>query len=193
MDRHRVFLAVNFSDEFKRALGGYSAGLVPAYEGLRPVWVDPKLYHLTLHFFGEIDGEALAAIGEELRLRAPRPAAPRIAAGPLEALPAARAARVLCVRLEITPRQALWPLVDTAREIACARGAAGETRPWRPHLSLARFRQPASLREAQLPPSLPPPPELAFFPSGFDLMESFLAPRGPSYKILRSFSFAPQR
>jgi 2'-5' RNA ligase len=65
-----------------------------------------------------------------------------------------------------------------------ALGFDPESRPYNPHLTLARARQ----RRGDGLPELPPPPELpAWRVTGFRLYRSRLGPGGASYAVLEEF------
>jgi 2'-5' RNA ligase len=205
--RHRLFLALNFDDDFKRVLGNYARGLGSPLAPLGPRWVDPRLYHLTLYFFGEVDEAGMAAIVAGFAPLAERTAAPKLAIERAGFLPSTRDPRVLYLGLSIDPPSSLAAIIQAARELAAEIGAADnfsaarEARPWLAHLTLARFKtgrawalpgKDAPSRRDQHPvgaQNLPPPPLLVFLPSSFDLMESFLSPSGPRYEIARRFDF----
>jgi len=186
---HRIFLAINFSDAIKKALGDFTVIINPRYEVMRPSWVDPRSYHLTLHFFGEMDDEGLAAVASGLEGLAGKIPAPRLSAENLGYLPSARTPRVLHIGFSMLPERALDPVIAAARRLATEVGAECETRPWLAHLTLARFKSmgalPASLRAVALPTL----PRLSFIPESFDLMESTLSPKGARHEIVRRFRF----
>jgi len=51
-DRPRVFLAVPFSDDFKKRLTAYQDALKDKLKAMH--WVPPENFHLTMKFFGEM-------------------------------------------------------------------------------------------------------------------------------------------
>ncbi len=51
-DRPRVFLAVPFSDDFKRRLTTYQDALKERLKAMH--WIPPENFHLTMKFFGEM-------------------------------------------------------------------------------------------------------------------------------------------
>ncbi|GAA1272181.1 2'-5' RNA ligase family protein [Saccharothrix xinjiangensis] len=98
------------------------------HAALRPVrrahprlrWVDPRRWHVTVGFFGDIEPSASAEPAEQL-------------AG-LEGV----AAPVLRLRGSGHFRQVLWIGVEGAAPAALGRAAAGVREDWRPHLTVAR-------------------------------------------------------
>ena len=186
---HRIFLAINFSDDIKEALGDFIIKIKPRYEVMRPSWVDQRSYHLTLHFFGEMSDASLAAAIARLDGLAGKTPAPRLNAENLGYLPSGRTPRILHLGFSMLPEGALDPVIAAARRLAAEVGAERETKPWLAHLTLARFKGqgalPASLRVAAFPAL----PRLSFIPESFDLMESTLSPKGARHEIVRRFRF----
>ena len=191
---HRIFLAINFDDDIKKALGDFTIKIKPRYEVMRPSWVDPRFYHLTLHFFGEMDDAGLAAAAVGLDGLAGKIAAPHLSAENLGYLPSGRTPRILHLGFSMLPEGALDPVIAAARRLAAEVGAERETRPWLAHLTLARFKGqgalPSSLRAASLREAADPTlPRFSFVPESFDLMESTLSPKGALHEIVRRFRF----
>ncbi|HLO65731.1 MAG TPA: RNA 2',3'-cyclic phosphodiesterase [Holophaga sp.] len=139
----------------------------PAAEGL----------HVTLAFLGDRDGDEVPRL-----LEAAAAAARGVAPFPLETrglggFPRLSAPRVLWMGLAEQPA-----LADLARRLALELATAGappDPAPFRPHITLARLRVPADLRD--LP--FPGPPE-AWTADAFHLYESVQAERGSRYLSL---------
>lgn len=196
--RHRIFLAVSLGGEANAAIGAWTGTRARAGEfgNARISWVSPSLYHLTLHFFGEVCAADASAIAAGLAPLAGNVPAPALSLLGLDYLPSRRAPRVICLILRVEPAGALDTVIGTARRLAADIGAENDGRPWRAHLTLGRFREPPR-RPAALPFALAPfnaeaLGQAAFgeTPDSFDLMESFLSPQGPRYEVLRRFPFA---
>lgn len=125
----RLFFAIPLPDETKRALTALRADLGKAR------WVPPEQLHLTLRFLGELD-EARAATLASVAICEPRFSARARGVGTFGP---ARRPRVLWTAIEPA---------DGARAIASALDACAETigvppeaRPFRPHVTLARFKE----------------------------------------------------
>jgi len=183
---HRTFLAIDFSESFTQRIIEYLGSVTPRFTGRRLSWVDPRIFHLTLHFFGDVDDRGVDALREKFRAVAAAVAAPRIEIAGLTYLPSAHSPRVLCLNLAVEPKDALAPLLAEAKALAASLRVMNEDRTWRAHLTLAR------VREDKVPPvaTLPLPPRYAYSPGSFELKESFLSPQGPRYATIESFPFS---
>ena len=94
----RLFLAIDFDAAFRDAIGTYAVGLRPHFKATRASWVEPRLYHLTLHFFGDLDNEKSEAIIAGLTAFPRETVAPRISVDSLDFLPSRRQPRILCLK-----------------------------------------------------------------------------------------------
>jgi RNA 2',3'-cyclic 3'-phosphodiesterase len=138
----RTFIAVELSDEVKTALGEIQAGLrarlgrAGVDRGVR--WVDPAGVHLTLKFLGATPAELVAEISRRLGEALAGQARFEVALGETGAFPNARAPRVLWVGLTGD----LEALALTQQRVEAALAPLGfptESRPFSPHLTLARL------------------------------------------------------
>jgi 2'-5' RNA ligase len=169
----RLFAALELEESIRSALGAYAGKLKPHFAAWRPRWVDPSLYHLTLHFYGEC-GEVQTRLIRQGLGSCPRlPTAPRIGFSEIGFLPSERCPRVLYLGVSIEPQAAFDP-------------GSGGSKPWKAHLTLARLGSQKSF-----PPGgkalLPPPPALSFFPRDFALLVSTLSFQGPEYRALERY------
>ena len=188
--RHRLFLAIRLGGAADAAIGAWAEAGAVEFGKAGISWVSPSLYHLTLHFFGDASGKDAAAIAEGLEPLAGNVPAPALSIRGVDCLPSRRAPRVLCLGLRVEPEGALDTVVAAARRLAAAVGAENDSRPWRAHLTLGRFREPPRGMPALLSGGPPDIGVQRISPESFDLMESFLSPRGPRYEALRRFPFA---
>lgn len=183
----RAFLAVEFPEPVKAAIVQLVQRLKPSAKGAK--WVPAEQLHITLKFFEDISEAALPeahrAMSEECLKAAPfqvvikgvgtfgSPAAPRVIwAG---------------IKDEGGKLGALAELVAGRLETA---GFSREERPFSPHVTLCRFRQPS--REPSLAETLR---ALADFECGsFDakeaaLFSSQLRPSGAVHSLLEKYPF----
>lgn len=187
VERHRVFLAIVPDGKAAGKIAALAEGLKPQLDGFRPAWIPADSYHLTLHFFGEVDPGMLKLLRGELD-RLALPVAPHFrAAGPLY-LPSPRAARVCALDFLLQPADILPPLIASLRGIAAGLGLPVERRPWHPHLSLARLKKPGPVA-APLRVSQHRTPDICFLPSHAILFESRLSREGARYAELERYGF----
>jgi RNA 2',3'-cyclic 3'-phosphodiesterase len=134
----RLFVALEIPDEVRGAIGEMIARLRDVARGAR--WVKAEGVHVTLKFIGETPAERVAAIEGALR----GAGAAGIAA-PIEArfrgagfFPNERHPRVFWAGVDASPN-----LAELAREVGrrlSPLGIDSESRDFRPHLTLARFK-----------------------------------------------------
>jgi RNA 2',3'-cyclic 3'-phosphodiesterase len=136
-DEVRAFVALELEESLHERLARLAADLRPRLPGLR--FASPGSAHLTMRFLGRASPEALDRIAEAL---APAAAACPVADVPVTGLgifPPQGPPRILWLGLDL-------PAPMLALQTACERAArdAGfepETRPFRPHLTLGRWRE----------------------------------------------------
>ncbi len=138
----RVFLAVPADPSWVASaaslLGRLKATLPPAS------WTRPDSWHLTLQFLGEIPEEAVSRFASAIGETAPLTPGGELWAAGAVLLPTRGRPRVLGVGFA-PGSSAFGPLQNLARiaaEAGLLAGAAPSTRPFRPHVTLARVRDP---------------------------------------------------
>lgn len=169
----RLFVALPVGHQVVAALAGLAE---PGSSGWR--WVKPEAMHLTLAFLGEVAEERVAAAERALGEGAAAAPALDLTAGGIGGFPDERRARVLWAGVG-GDLEALHDL--QGRLAGCLRdeGFELDPKPYRPHVTLARSREPRAL------------------PAGLDrsrqygawradellLMESRPGPDGPRYEV----------
>jgi 2'-5' RNA ligase len=174
----RAFVALELGAEVREAIGTLMASLRPRVSGAR--WVRPEGVHLTLRFLGDTPPERI----EQLL---PLLAAAASGCAPLEARAAAlgtfpgpgKPPRVLWLGIGLPPSAA--SLQAECERAAVAVGFPPEDRPFRVHLTLARFRGRV-LRPALPPVDLGPIPL-----ETLALVRSELRPGGAVYTPIARF------
>lgn len=140
----RAFVAVDLPEGVERVVGEASQSLREArIEGLRAV--RPEGVHLTLKFLGDVPktrlDEVARAVSEAVASHRPFD----ISTGDFGAFPDTRRPLVLWVGIEGD----VGPLMRLQADVDAALGALGfptETRPFHPHLTLARLGRGMSAR-----------------------------------------------
>ena len=191
----RLFLAVELDERVRSEAGRVVEILRRRAESSAPrsrlTWVTADRMHLTVRFIGAVDEERLA----ELR---------RVLDPPFETPPFALSVEGSGAFPPKGPPRVLWAGLHQGRQhlLALERELTGrlstigippEDRPYNPHLTLARVRDPAGLRAAALLDGLH---THTFGHSTIDaitLFESRLSPKGPTYVALARAAFVDRR
>jgi len=181
----RLFCALCLPENLYDRISTHIGQIKPALQHARPVWTGDATYHITLHFFGEVDEAAREFIRLQLAKEEFRHSRPRLRSSGHLLFPNRVSPRVLGLSFRITPDDCLVPLVQQIRIIARNAGAENEQRTWKPHLTIARLKNPVFIN----PQSLPRPPLFEFEPETFNLVKSDLTPQGPRYTIIQRYRF----
>ena len=137
----RVFLAVPGDVEWIESARRLSRDLQARFP--KASWTRPESWHLTVRFLGEISEDSANGFAERLE-----PAASGLAAGELAAsgpalFPSPSRLRTVGVAFDRVASETLLGGVARAAEASArAIGCEPETRPFRPHVTLARVRVP---------------------------------------------------
>jgi len=189
----RLFVAVELPPpvlttavESSRALQRRVSELAPA---ARFTWIPADRMHLTIRFIGEVATTSVSLL--EAVLSAPfDTSAFTLTLGEPGAFPPRGTPRVLWLGIE----QGQAELMRLEREVSTRLEGAGiqrEERPYRPHLTLARAREPHGLRVAALLDDLPSAAPSGGLIDAITLFESRLSPQGPTYTPLRQMLLRP--
>ncbi|MGQ0429497.1 MAG: RNA 2',3'-cyclic phosphodiesterase [Gammaproteobacteria bacterium] len=179
-DHHRLFFALWPGQALSKALAAATADAVACVSG-NPV--PPANFHVTLAFLGMVPGRGLAdliAIGG----RGPWP---KVRLG-FDRIEYWHKPRVLVALADTIPTAGL-EIVDRLWGPLVALGIARETRPWRPHLTLARRVERPPARGQELPIRNNATADLGAW--GLVLVESVTHPEGPRYKPLADWPLGP--
>jgi 2'-5' RNA ligase len=173
----RAFLALDFDDAFLDHVLTLGRDLAPSPPLSRARWVARTAMHLTLRFFGDLEAELVNSVCGIVPKVARERAVIDVVGHALLAFPVASRARVLALDLDAPSIVELAAEADRALKDL---GIASESRPFRPHLTLARLREPADLRRLLATRRLSIPGRV----TSISFYESTLGPRGPTYKAL---------
>ena len=172
------------------------AELAVAVEPLRAAqpelrWTGEDDWHLTLAFLGEVAETVLPELSIRLERAAARHPGQNLAVAGGGAFPARRKARVLWAGIQ--SGAGLAPLAASVAAGARRAGAPppDEDRRYRPHLTLARCRQPADVTE--LAGALEGFAGTPWTATTILLIRSNLGNRQPRYEYLGTWPLAPAR
>jgi RNA 2',3'-cyclic 3'-phosphodiesterase len=140
----RLFVALVPPPEAMAELESAVAPLRPGWPRLR--WTSQAAWHVTLAFLGEVGEARLAALADRLERAASRHPSQVTSIRDAGAFPSAARGRVLWVGIH-GHQSALAALAGSVAAGARRAGAPSpdEGRRYRPHLTLARCREPADL------------------------------------------------
>jgi 2'-5' RNA ligase len=142
----RLFCAVALPEDVRAAAAAHGARLREAFPRVRTSWERPEKMHLTLKFVGEVERERAVELSGAAARAAGTATSFDLSVGGTGTFPPHGQPRVLWLGVEDTGGG--LALLQRQLEDACA--AAGfprEARPFSPHLTLARVREPRDARE----------------------------------------------
>jgi 2'-5' RNA ligase len=187
----RLFFAVELPSEIREAAAAHAARLRREFPAVRANWPRPESLHLTLKFLGEVEAIRIDALHHAAAAAAAGLAPFALTIEGAGTFSPRGAARILWLGVRDDSGQLSRLHFRLDKECAQA-GFPRESRPFRPHLTLARLRAlqrvefVAALSDKHL--RLPFGPH-AFQVSGFVLMRSELGPGGSRYTALQYHSF----
>jgi len=147
MEQVRSFIAIELPDELKVGLSQLQAGLKLGKQSWVK-WVDPYSIHLTLKFLGNIAVDRIGEITRAMETAAQGISPFHLEVKELGAFPNLK--RVQVVWVGITGEvDRLGQLQQRLESNLAPLGFAPESRPFTPHLTLARLRDRASPDERQ--------------------------------------------
>lgn len=137
----RVFAAIDISEEARTKVTSYIECLRDEFPQVRVGWERAEKLHLTLKFFGDADEKQLANLFVAVEETAEQVSDFKLQIAGTGVFPAKRNARILWlgVRGEAEKLQKLIESLETECEKI---GFAREKRDFKPHLTIARLREP---------------------------------------------------
>lgn len=177
----RTFVAVPVDDPVRDAAARWMAHLARPGDGIK--WVEPRNLHITLAFLGDLRPADVDRATEAVVRGSAGHRPFTLGFGGFGVFPHWRAPRVLWVGA----REGAERLTALAQAVADALREAGfalDDRPYRPHLTLGRWRAPRRADDLQAAVAgqdsgLPP-----FRLERVDVMASRLTPQGPVYTVM---------
>jgi RNA 2',3'-cyclic 3'-phosphodiesterase len=185
----RTFIALEVNDALQSHLAGIIRQVALALPGVR--WVDASSIHLTLAFLGELSDEQVAEAIQVTEMAAQRVRSFSYRLSCLGTFGSPRYPRVIWMGIE----ESSGSLVSVHRILnqqLLQRGFEVETRPFLPHLTLARLRSPLLPQEQQQLQSLLADKPRSLAPTDsyaahhLDVMKSERLRTGAHYTCLQS-------
>lgn len=186
-ERARSFVAILLDEAVRGAAAAELERLRPLARSVS--WVSPQNLHLTLKFLGEIPAETIEAVTEGLAEAVSGVEPFTLGFHGLGAFPGLARPRVIWMGVFQGARecQAVQARVE---EALGRRGLPRETRPYSPHLTIGRVREPRGLASLQQAIAQGGRKEFGRLQvSSISLMKSELHPAGSRYTELHLASF----
>jgi 2'-5' RNA ligase len=178
----RCFVAIEISGDVRAALSSQTAGWALDQRHMRICRAEHL--HLTLKFLGEVPGAQVDAIGAAVAVaaRVVEPFALEFE-GP-GAFPNAQSPRVLWQGVaDAVGGCARW--LERAEAELVKLGIEAENRPFHPHVTLARARDPSGSAAMRRVLATPPAPlQRSMLVRELTLFESRPGPQGPAYRAI---------
>jgi RNA 2',3'-cyclic 3'-phosphodiesterase len=189
----RLFVALEIPPDVRENLAAFLKELRVLTEQLadkRMRWVRPENLHVTLKFIGEIAPAKLEGIrGALANVRSEAPVDLRFRG--LGFFPNENRPTVLWTGLDASAN--LAKLADDIDQAMVTQGIRRESRPFVPHLTLARFAPPMLHEKLRATIQKNSEREFGGFQAReFHLIESKLKPSGAEYTTLRPFRFVAE-
>jgi RNA 2',3'-cyclic 3'-phosphodiesterase len=148
----RLFVGVPVSLTTVDGLSGAAESLARRAQAaqVRIRWLPPATYHVTLKFLGGCRDEVVDAVVDGLRRAAGAGEPPRFTTARLGAFPSTRRATVVWAGIR-DPDDRLARLAARVEAEMAALGFAAEDRPFHPHVTIGRLREPADVSDVILP------------------------------------------
>lgn len=182
----RLFVGVPLDPELTRRVGSFVDTLRSRVAQIAPhaplSWVAPERLHLTLAFIGDVPESRTPTIQVALEQTTTVRRFQLELAG-AGAFPPRGRPRVLWVGVH-EGRESLISLAGDVRARLDAVGVALEPRPFSPHLTVARVKEPTGLRPSSLLEGLTDVAIGRMTVDAITLFQSRLSPSGASYHVL---------
>lgn len=177
----RIFIGLDISEKARSRTASHIEALRRQFPKLRVGWEKVEKLHLTVKFLGDMDDEHQEALKRAVETVARRVSEFDLTLTGCGVFPSKRNARVLWIGVDDPQRGAID--LNEILEAECEKtGIARETRDFKPHLTIARLREPHRSRELvgkHLQAHFEP---VEFRVSEIVIYESRLQPAGSVYK-----------
>jgi len=184
----RIFIALDISDKAREKIARFAGELRTEFPDIRVGWEKPEKIHLTLKFLGDTDEERRAKVKGALQKSAEMTTPFSLTVENTGCFPTPRKARILWLGLtdETGGLQKIQGRLEEELEFL---GFERDDREFKPHLTVARLREPQKagrLVEAFLRKQFEP---VSFEVSEIVIYESKLQPTGSVYSVIERRKF----
>jgi 2'-5' RNA ligase len=185
----RAFLAIDLPVEILDEIGSIQSELKKTLQGVVR-WVRPEAIHLTLKFFGNLSTDEIMSVSRTVGDHASGTKPFALDVEKLGVFPDINRPRVLWIGIggDVDP---LIRFQKSMEQKLHEKGFAKEDRPFRPHLTLARIKEPKGLIGlAKIIEKKDNCVAGHFNAAGLALFRSQLTPKGAIYTKLAQFPFS---
>lgn len=144
--KKRIFIGIEISDEAKDKTLGFISDLRNEFPDLRVGWEKKEKLHLTLKFLGEIEENKLSELAAAVEETAGKIKSFSLQLEDAGVFPDVKVAKVLWIDLK-DEQGNLIELNKTLEKECERRGFKRENRNFKPHLTIARLREPKNSKE----------------------------------------------
>jgi 2'-5' RNA ligase len=185
----RTFIALELDESLQRFLGNVIHRLAQQLPSVR--WVDPTGIHLTLSFLGELSDEQLSAAKQAADAAAQQITPFEFRLKELGMFGSQAQPRVIWMGIEESSGN-LFRLHGVLNRELELRGFEVDSRPFSPHLTLARIKQPLNADEQQtlhrlLASKESAPSSSRQYAHDLSVMKSELSRSGARYTCLQAY------
>lgn len=188
----RIFTAIDLSEDARGKVSAYTETLRGEFPGARVGWERAEKLHLTLKFLGDAGDEQIEELTKSVEEIAAEISGFDLRISGTGAFPSARNARILW--LGLIDESGSLSRLNERLETACEQiGFAREKRRFKPHLTIARLREPQKsdeLVKTHLQNDFPP---VNFVVGELVVYQSQLLPRGSIYNKFFVGEFSEKR
>jgi 2'-5' RNA ligase len=185
----RLFIAVGLPEEVETKLEEFQNELKPFARDAK--WVNPHNIHLTLKFLGEVKEEKVPELQEVLKQSGKNIEPVSVTVQGCGFFPNARRPSVFWAGVKTEPLLGLQKIIEERTQNL---GFEGENRPYSPHLTLARFKDPRGRLSIANEAEKRKDYEFGqFITANFSLYQSVLKRSGAEYTVLKSFLLQKSR
>jgi RNA 2',3'-cyclic 3'-phosphodiesterase len=186
--KKRIFIAIDISDEARRRVADYIGNLRREFPHLRIGWEREEKLHLTLKFLGESNEKQLTELVEIVGKIAAQFSGFELQIAETGIFPLLRKPRILWLGAKDETNS--LSKISELLEIKCASiGFTRETRKFKPHLTLARLREPDKSKEIARKHVENEFEPARFEASGIVIYESKLLSSGSVYETIFTAKF----
>jgi 2'-5' RNA ligase len=140
MDK-RIFVAIDISDKARASVADYIENLRRHFAQIRVGWERAEKLHLTMKFLGDIDETRLENLIEAVENTARQVSDFKLQISSTGVFPSLKKARILWLGLE--DEKGSLRNLNEILEVECEKlNFAKEKRDFKPHLTIARLREP---------------------------------------------------